>query len=458
MPNQIVAPTFPRTAYVLGAGFSRAASPRMPITDELGKRAASRVDLNDVPDFRADAITFENWLTWLAERQPFLSEAEHLHDRARFAELTEAIAAEVVASQSAAEESGYPHWMGELVDLLHWGQSEVVTLNYDTIVETSLDRSPRGAGEEVVGSSDAVTGFPNGRGVMFGSGSYFEDRATFHLHKLHGSVDWYGVPGDSTGATLERIPSSTTRGVSAALATIGGREVFIVPPTSTKGGYFDNPKTRFTWQRARDGLRQAERVVLIGYSLPLTDTALARLLVSTLANGTQEIVVVNPDADGVANRIVALGVESSRVRLHEGNSCVRDYVDSEFEIASAEHIDELTALAASQPSSPVAVGWEYSGWGAVADVRMDESTLHLIVDRVDQPLGAILHPASVSDISGVRPTKTLGDLFKLGRADNIVAEIDGKIWRICTRGRPGETEESDWVLLRPLGHQPDRLP
>jgi hypothetical protein len=430
----------------------------MPITDELGRRVVSRLGLDDVPDFRADGITFESWLTWLAERQPFLTEAEHLHDRARFAELSEAIAAEVAASQLDAEQSGYPHWMGELVDLLHWGQSEVVTLNYDTIVETSLDRSPRGAGDEVVRSSDAVTGFPNGRGVMFGSGPYFEDRATFRLHKLHGSVDWYGVPGDRTGATLERIPSNTRRGSSAHQATIGGRETFIVPPTSTKGSYFDNPKTRFTWQRARDGLREAERVVLIGYSLPLTDTALARLLVATLASGIQEIVVVNPDGDGVAKRLVALGVEAARVRIYDGNNCVRDFVDGEWATASGERIDELTAFAVSRPDSPVAVGWEYNGWGAVIDARMDGGTLRLIVDRVDQPLGAILHPAVVRDIPGARPTKTLGELFALGRPDAIVTDIDGNEWRICTRAEPGQTEESDWILLRPLGHQPDRLP
>lgn len=193
----------------------------MPITDELGRRAASRLDtskLPGLPDFRADGITFENWLTWLSERQPFLGEAEHLRDRALFAELSEKIAIEVAASQVAAEESGYPLWLGEFVDLLHWSQSNVITLNYDNIVETTLDKSPRFDGDSAVGSADIVTGFPNGRD-LFGSGSYFKERGTFALHKLHGSIDWFSVPGDQTGATLERIPPNDTRGKQQSLAT-----------------------------------------------------------------------------------------------------------------------------------------------------------------------------------------------------------------------------------------------
>ncbi|MCS5735094.1 hypothetical protein [Herbiconiux daphne] len=461
MAHQIVAPTSPRTAYVLGAGFSLAASAAMPTTDELGRRAAASLGLEDLPDFRPDGITFENWLTWLAERQPFLSEAEHLQDRARFAELSEAIAIEVAASQVAADTAGFPRWLGEFVDLLHWSQSTVVTLNYDTIVETTLTKSPRFGGDSAISSADVVTGFPNGRGLMFGSGPYFEDRPTFRLHKLHGSIDWFAVPGDHTGATLERIPMVESRGQSVHRATVGGREVFIVPPTSTKGTYFDNPKTRFTWQQARDGLREAERIVLMGYSLPLTDTALARLLMTTIGPAaTQEVIVVNPDAVAVANRLVALGVDARRIRAYEGFTCVQDFIDDEVKAASSELVEYLTGLASSAPDNPVAIGWGFVEWGAVTGATFDAATgtLRLAVDRVDQPLGTIHHPDAVSDDPNVRRTMTLGELLALGRPSGIVVEVDGREWRMATRALPTAGEEPDWVLLRPLGHQPDRRP
>ncbi|MGN7970209.1 hypothetical protein [Microbacterium sp. 22296] len=457
MAHQIVAPTSRRTAYVLGAGFSLAASSEMPITDELGRRAAARLDLDDLPAFSPIGITFENWLTWLAERQPFHSEAEHLQDSARFAELSEAIAIEVAASQLLADTAGFPRWLGEFVDLLHWAQSDVITLNYDTIVETTIDKSPRFDGDESIRSADVVTGFPNGRGTLFGSGPYFQDRGTFSLHKLHGSIDWFAVPGDRTGATLERIPPVERRGTAAHRATIGGREVFIVPPTSTKSTYFDNPKTRFTWQQARDGLREAERVVLIGYSLPLTDTALARLFVTTIANGTQEVVVVNPDADGVANRLVALGVDRARIRTYEGYDCVADYVSTEVEAATRGLVEYL---ASTSPDSPVAVGWGYSGWGAITEATLDApgGTLRLCVDRVDQPLATVLYPGTTSDDPNARPTMSLGQVLALGTPSAIVVEIEGREWRICTRAVPEPAQESDWILLSPIGHQPDRRP
>ncbi|WP_426736976.1 hypothetical protein [Plantibacter sp. 2H11-2] len=460
MVHQIVAPTSPKTAYVLGAGFSRAASREMPITDELGQRAALRLGLNDLPQFQADGITFESWMTWLAERQPFLSEAEHLQDRARFAELTEAIAIEVAASQVAADTAGFPQWLGEFVDLLHWAQSEVITLNYDTIIETTLDKSPRFDGDSTVNSADTVTGFPNGRGLMFGSGPYFEDRGTFRLYKLHGSIDWFGVPGDRTGATLGRIPTAEGRGVTAHRATIGGREVFLVPPTSTKDSYFDNPKTRFTWSQARDGLHEADRVVLMGYSLPLTDTALARLLVTTMAGAALDVVVVNPDAQGVANRLVALGVDRARIQTYEGYDCVVNFVADEVKAATRELLQHLVELVGSTPNSPVAVGWGSSEWGAITDALLDTvtGTLHLVVDRVDQPLGTVLYPGNVSDDPSVRPTKTLGELLALGTPSSIVAEVEGREWQVCARAMPEATEEPDWVLLRPIGHQPDRRP
>lgn len=85
----------PQTTLILGAGFPKAVSTTMPITDELGRRAAATLswaDAPDIPTFSATGITFESWLMWLSERQPYLSEAEHLRDRARFAELSSALA------------------------------------------------------------------------------------------------------------------------------------------------------------------------------------------------------------------------------------------------------------------------------------------------------------------------------------------------------------------------------
>lgn len=453
-----IATRVPKTTYILGAGFSKAVSPTMPITDELGRRAISTLewaDNADIPAFSASGITFESWLTWLSERQPYLSEAEHLRDRARFAELSSALARVLRDAQLRASELGSPAWLSEFVDLAHWAQSDVITMNYDTIIEEEIQRGLRFDGESAVRADDVVTGIPNSRGVFQGKATGFVDRDTLHLHKLHGSVDWFSVPGDATGMTLDRINTPTEPPTRAHQATVGGREVFIVPPTSSKGGYFDNPRTRFVWQQARQALVAAERVVLIGYSLPLTDTALARLLTTTLSNGSQEIVVINPDAAGVRTRVNALGIDDTRINVFQGSDCVEEFVAAETDALSAALAKELRADAKVNPNRPIAVGW-HERWGAVAKSQIAvDGTLVLTIDHASHQLALIQHPASTTPpTEWSRPTLTLGDVLGDESPTRVVMRWDGQEWPVAAREIPSFQVEEDWVLLRPTGRHP----
>jgi hypothetical protein len=58
---------------LLGAGFSRAASSHMPLTDELGDAVVRALDLAEdarTPE-RFTSGSFETWLSHLADEQPF---------------------------------------------------------------------------------------------------------------------------------------------------------------------------------------------------------------------------------------------------------------------------------------------------------------------------------------------------------------------------------------------------
>ena len=80
-----------KTVFLLGAGFSRAVSKSMPLTNSLGKQIVERykgllsehqkADLNE-----ESTEKFEKLLTWLALRKPWLSEADNLRERAIFLE------------------------------------------------------------------------------------------------------------------------------------------------------------------------------------------------------------------------------------------------------------------------------------------------------------------------------------------------------------------------------------
>jgi len=71
------------------------------------------------------------------------------------------------------------------------------------------------------------------------------------------------------------------------------------------------------WQRAERAIASADRLVLIGYSLPPTDARAAALLRRAARDRTApEILVVNPDAATVADRVAdVLGVDVDRLRV-----------------------------------------------------------------------------------------------------------------------------------------------
>ena len=92
------------TVFVVGAGFSRAVSEHMPLTDELGEAALERLHgllpprlaLDQLPD----GLSFEAWLSQLATDQPYLPDAENTENRAAFQRISEVIA-EVIGERVA---------------------------------------------------------------------------------------------------------------------------------------------------------------------------------------------------------------------------------------------------------------------------------------------------------------------------------------------------------------------
>src|SRR5260370_2435444 len=65
----------------------------------------------------------------------------------------------------------------------------------------------------------------------------------------------------------------------------GGRGPLVVPPLATKSDYYDLSVVRAEWQLARAALAEAKRLVLMGYSTPMTDLAAVALLSQYLAAG-----------------------------------------------------------------------------------------------------------------------------------------------------------------------------
>ena len=250
-------------ALILGAGFSKAVHEYFPITDLLGQDAVEYAGLS--LDARVPrrpfgpGFPFEAWLSLLAEPQPHLSEAENKQNGALFTIMKEAIVSLLSTSQASAFAAGAPKWFYELLSVMHFRGTCAVTLNYDTLVEAGVLSHNLFGTEGRVLPRDILNDLPPlpNTGARF-AGPFVE---TFRLLKLHGSLDWWGVPEDWTGATLCRAECAGAFGAPNQMTDIErrrilpGREPFIVPPSATKSTYYQNPVVKELWRTAFEGLR-----------------------------------------------------------------------------------------------------------------------------------------------------------------------------------------------------------
>jgi len=136
----------------------------------------------------------------------------------------------------------------------------------------------------------------------------------------------------------------------------------------------------------------AERIVLAGYSLPITDFVAAGMLAQAFAGREDVIVeVVNPNAEEVGRRVTALGgpdLGSGRLTLIDGDDCVRRYTVAATGRAQERLAEELRHLdsPATHPGAVVIV------WSAGADpingvvsqiVDGNDGVIELILDDSD---------------------------------------------------------------------------
>src|SRR5207302_7463056 len=122
-----------KEAFLIGAGFSRAICPSMPILDDLSAEAFPddlRNELN-----RTLGRDFEMQITYLAEDRPWLSAADALRNRANFLDASRRIAKALLRRQAAALSAPIPPWLERLLRAWHQKKSDVLTLNYDTLIE-----------------------------------------------------------------------------------------------------------------------------------------------------------------------------------------------------------------------------------------------------------------------------------------------------------------------------------
>jgi hypothetical protein len=343
---------------VLGAGFSRAVSRHMPLTDELGKAALKRAGL--ARDSRVPAagfqreFTFEEWLSILAEKQPYLSASDNLDNAALFSRLTESLGEVLAEDVVASSEQTPPEWFYMLLGLLHYRRATVITFNYDTLVELGVV-SHRLAVPSLGGSRNTTTVRPGHilmaspplpNAIKVPDVSWLQ-RRTFRLLKLHGSIDWWAVPDDPTGATLNREPMEGTFGSYHLLDEpsrrylLPGRDRFIVPPSTVKSAYYTNPLVRELWREARTAMRGATRISFLGYSFPRVDSVMTSMVESAIRGSRVAFEIADLHPEVPRQRLLGLGAEQGSVVEYSGVDAIEKFTRALAQRASKELVEWL---------------------------------------------------------------------------------------------------------------------
>jgi len=164
----------------------------------------------------------------------------------------------------------------------------IVTFNYDLAFEKAIIRELGGVQYEL--SAEKIKKIHNyPKGIPF--------------IKLHGSLNWLRCPECDRFEVYDESKAHIFNRKRCLSRCEGLKEPVIVPPVPNKEEYLGNNNP--LWHNATEYLSDADKVIIIGYSLPQLDTAAIELFRHAIRSGTQ-LKFINPvfeDAEAAANRI-----------------------------------------------------------------------------------------------------------------------------------------------------------
>ena len=196
------------TSFLIGAGCSRCAG--KPLIGELTDKVLANVDASIKKEF--DGLngggtrppTIEDLINYLIRYQSILQTVQDASKHALkpdwIATSLQAIKKEIVAHIADAwvDSSVHSRFLQRVANRWTTAGRDIFTLNYDTVIEATLDTL----------KYDYVDGFRGSRRAWFDP-TVFDEPSTctpnFRIHKLHGSVNWLR---EKTGYVRRAVVSS----------------------------------------------------------------------------------------------------------------------------------------------------------------------------------------------------------------------------------------------------------
>jgi len=327
--------------FILGAGFSRAFSDSMPLMSELSEYVGGKIDELPINGNNHEVYRkliskpggIENLLSYISHKMPWKTPLENDMDRTVFNKLL-SIVAEYI---SDCEEKAFgtagqllenlPNWAKPFAEFLHNTKPDIASLNYDTVLERMSYRYFSDTTKNIY-YQIPISDLRQRSGSISGDP---EPYATFHLFKLHGSINWYYTGDeDAPGQQVYYIPVTEYSPMEDCKKDpIFGRNKvdlvhLIIPPVTEKSLFYATNLIKTSWMKLRERIDEAEEIYCVGYSLPKTDLTMGLFLSTITDYNSKTIYIVNTAKDQERNRLLENYEEFFRKSSAELS---RNYID-----------------------------------------------------------------------------------------------------------------------------------
>ncbi len=263
-------------AFLIGAGFSKAVCPQMPTMKQLYGRLKDYAEDRDgitKEEYDYAAGDVEGLLSYFAITGPQDDLAEVLRKRRITYILGNRIGDTVAGLEQLGHDEGLNPKGLDLVRKWHEDKCHILTTNYDTVVERML-------AEELRADYPDLYPIPitHARSRQETGGFFRELNETCTLYKLHGSTTWYASGSEAPFAPIYGLRYDQLSD-TASQKYVMDKQRFIIPPVYDKSTLLSHESIRSLWHQASHlALGPADRLFVIGYSLPETDFAMRSLL------------------------------------------------------------------------------------------------------------------------------------------------------------------------------------
>jgi hypothetical protein len=416
----------------------------MPITSELGEELQRRLP-NDFDWSELANGNFEDWLTLRLTDLPFLKGFENKRRRAEAERVIAELAIILDERSAVAGSAGSPKWLLQLIQIWHAERAVVLTFNYDTLLEQGINAArpiaALGPGATDVYADQVVYPAPAAPPAQYAIDTSAHTSNSLQVLKLHGSLNWYWASGDVTGSSLVRVREKRVLGRGRPLTVdrdFGGATTldrYVIPPVTTKDGYYQASLTTAIWRSAREAISNASAVTFMGYSMPANDRVAVELVREADAPFT--VVDISPGEPGLPESLVGRLSQMGNVSgVFQGSTAVEEFVRVKLKETSRS-LRYSSALGDDAPASAnvvlatpgrhqVLYHCLYEEDGTIKPYQIDPQ----LARRSSSPLIEIAHgqvPARYQKVS-------LGDFFNRGKLvehllthGSLEVEVDGEM-------------------------------